>query len=327
MLKFRNRNEPYDPQSLGKELTRMKAFTLKFVVFVLVLTAAQVLGQESKAVSGAPKLLLPADSFDFGKVAEGTKVSHTFKIKNEGAGELVIKNVSPACGCTASDFTRQIAPGAEGVVQLTVNTAGMSGKTERYADVITNDPKAPFQKLWLRMTVEKAVATAAAETKKPTVLDFTMKSIDGKDTPLSSYKGKVIMIVNVASKCGYTPQYEGLQAIYAKYKDQGLVILGIPANNFMGQEPGTDEEIKTFCQTKYNVSFPMFSKVSVKGSDIHPLYQYLTSKETNPEFAGDITWNFNKFLVDRDGKVIARFSTKEKPESEVITQKIEQALK
>lgn len=306
----------------------MKAFTLKFAVFVLMMTAAQVYGQENKAASGQPKLILAADSFDFGKVAEGTKISHTFKLKNEGAGELVIKNVSPACGCTASDFTRQIAPGGEGEVQLTVNTVGMSGKTERYADVISNDPQAPFQKLWLRMTVEKAAtATAAVETKKPSVLDFSLKSIDGKDTPLSNYKGKVIMIVNVASKCGYTPQYEGLQAIYSKYKDQGLVILGFPANNFLGQEPGTDEEIKTFCQTKYNVSFPMFSKISVKGSDIHPLYQYLTSKETNPEFAGDITWNFNKFLVDRDGKVIARFSTKEKPESEAITQRIEQALK
>jgi glutathione peroxidase len=162
---------------------------------------------------------------------------------------------------------------------------------------------------------------------KASVLDFTMKSIDGKETPLANFKGNVLLIVNVASKCGYTPQYEGLQAIYSKYKDQGFVVLGFPANNFLGQEPGTDEEIKTFCTLKYNVTFPMFSKISVKGENIHPLYRFLTSKETNPELSGDISWNFNKFLVNRDGKVIARFGTKEKPESEKVLQAIEQALK
>ncbi len=157
--------------------------------------------------------------------------------------------------------------------------------------------------------------------------EFSVKNIDGQEVKLSTYKGKVALVVNVASKCGYTPQYDGLQAIYTKYKDQGLVILGFPANNFMGQEPGTNEEIKTFCQTKFNVSFPLFAKISVKGDDMHPLYQFLTSKETNPEFAGNITWNFNKFLVDQNGKVIARFDTKEKPEGEKITQAIEAALK
>lgn len=159
------------------------------------------------------------------------------------------------------------------------------------------------------------------------VLEFTARNIDGQDVKLDTYKGKVLLITNVASKCGYTPQYEGLQAIYTRYKDRGLVVLGFPANNFLGQEPGTNEEIKTFCQLKYNVTFPMFSKISVKGNDIHPLYKFLTSKETNPEFAGDITWNFNKFLVDRSGKVIARFATKEKPEGELIVQAIEKALK
>ena len=157
--------------------------------------------------------------------------------------------------------------------------------------------------------------------------EFSVKNIDGQEVKLSTYKGKVALVVNVASKCGYTPQYDGLQAIYTKYKDQGLVILGFPANNFMGQEPGTNEEIKTFCQTKFNVSFPLFAKISVKGDDMHPLYQFLTSKETNPEFAGNITWNFNKFLVDQNGKIIARFDTKEKPEGEKITQAIEAALK
>ena len=159
------------------------------------------------------------------------------------------------------------------------------------------------------------------------VLDFTVKDIDGKDVKLESYKGKVLLITNVASKCGYTPQYDGLQAIYSKYQGQGFAVLGFPANNFLGQEPGTNEEIKTFCKTKYNVTFPMFSKISVKGADIHPLYQFLTSKETDPQFGGDITWNFNKFLVDRSGKLIARFETKEKPESEKIVQAIENALK
>lgn len=164
-------------------------------------------------------------------------------------------------------------------------------------------------------------------TMAKSIHEFSVKNIDGQDVKLSAYKGQVALLVNVASKCGYTPQYDGLQAIYTKYKDQGLVILGFPANNFMGQEPGTNEEIKTFCQTKYNVSFPLFAKISVKGDDIHPLYQFLTSKETDPEFAGNITWNFNKFLVDQNGKIIARFDTKEKPEGEKITQAIEAALK
>src|SRR6185295_8406742 len=144
------------------------------------------------------------------------------------------------------------------------------------------------------------------------VHEFTLKSIDGKTTPLANYKGKVVMIVNVASRCGYTPQYTQLEAVYAKYKDQGLVILGFPANNFMGQEPGTDEEIKTFCSTKYNVTFPLFSKISVKGDDKAPLYQFLTDKTANPTTGGEIGWNFTKFLVDRDGKVIQRFDTKTK---------------
>jgi glutathione peroxidase len=159
------------------------------------------------------------------------------------------------------------------------------------------------------------------------VLDFTMKSIDGDDVKLDSYGGKVLLLVNVASKCGYTPQYRGLESVYKKYKDQGLVVLGFPANNFFWQEPGTNEEIKTFCTTKYNVTFPMFAKISVKGDKIHPLYKFLTSKQTNPEFGGTISWNFNKFLVDRAGKVVARFSSKDEPESEKVVQAIEQALK
>ena len=192
-----------------------------------------------------------------------------------------------------------------------------------------------MKKLLLGLSIVVISSILLAKNFSPTsspimtksIHEFSVKNIDGQEVKLSTYKGKVALVVNVASKCGYTPQYDGLQAIYTKYKDQGLVILGFPANNFMGQEPGTNEEIKTFCQTKFNVSFPLFAKISVKGDDIHPLYQFLTSKETDPEFAGNITWNFNKFLVDQNGKVIARFDTKEKPEGEKITQAIEAALK
>jgi glutathione peroxidase len=176
------------------------------------------------------------------------------------------------------------------------------------------------------LTWDGSAATDEKMTEK-SVLDFTMKNIDGEDVKLSSYGGKVLLLVNVASKCGYTPQYKGLESIYEKYKEQGLVIMGFPANNFFWQEPGTDEEIKTFCSTKYNVTFPMFAKISVKGGKIHPLYRFLTSKETNPEFSGSISWNFNKFLVDRSGKVVARFGSKDEPEGPKVIQAIEQALK
>ena len=159
------------------------------------------------------------------------------------------------------------------------------------------------------------------------VLEFTLSSIDGQPAPLSAYKGKVVMVVNVASKCGFTPQYKALEAVYEKYKDQGFVILGFPANNFMGQEPGSNEEIKTFCSRNYNVTFPMYSKLSVKGDDKAPLYQFLTDKATNPNFGGEIRWNFTKFLVDRKGNVIARFEPPVTPDSDKVTEAIEQALK
>ncbi len=158
------------------------------------------------------------------------------------------------------------------------------------------------------------------------IYEFTMKDIDGNDVRLDTYRGKVVMIVNVASKCGYTPQYEGLENIYKKYKDRGFVVLGFPANNFLGQEPGSDADIKDFCRLTYGVSFPMFSKISVTGSDQHPLYTLLTSKRSDPEFGGDIKWNFNKFLLDRNGKVVARFATKELPESETVAAAIEKQL-
>ncbi len=150
------------------------------------------------------------------------------------------------------------------------------------------------------------------------VYSFTLNSIDGKPAPLADYKGKVVLIVNVASQCGYTPQYSALESIYEKYKDQGFVILGFPANNFGAQEPGTNEEIKTFCTRKYSVTFPMYAKISVKGSDQAPLYAYLT-KETGAGIAGDIKWNFTKFLVDRDGKVVQRFESAVTPDSKEVT--------
>ena len=158
------------------------------------------------------------------------------------------------------------------------------------------------------------------------VYDFTLPSIDGQDAPLSQFKGKVLLLVNVASKCGYTPQYAGLESLYEKYKDQGLVVIGFPANNFGAQEPGTDAEIKTFCSTKYSVTFPLFSKVSVKGDDTTPLYQFLTQK-ANPSVAGEIKWNFTKFLIDRKGKVVARFEPKVTPDSPEVVEAIEKLLK
>ena len=153
------------------------------------------------------------------------------------------------------------------------------------------------------------------------IYEFTMKSIDGKDVSLGDYKGHVVMVVNVASRCGFTPQYTGLEALYRKYKDKGFVIVGVPANNFGGQEPGTNEEIKQFCTRKYDVTFPMLSKVSVKGDDMTPLFQYLTSAN-----GGDVKWNFTKFLIGKDGKVAARFEPKVTPESAEVASAIEQAL-
>jgi glutathione peroxidase len=166
-----------------------------------------------------------------------------------------------------------------------------------------------------------------AELKNKSILDFKMTDIDGNDVKLKKYKGNVLLVVNTASKCGYTPQYEGLQATFDKYKSQKFFVLGFPANNFGGQEPGTEAEIKEFCTTKYKVTFPMFAKISVKGDDQDPLYKFLTSKDTNPNFAGDITWNFNKFLIDKKGNVVARFSSKDKPDGEAVTAAIEKYLK
>jgi glutathione peroxidase len=158
------------------------------------------------------------------------------------------------------------------------------------------------------------------------IYDFTLNSIDGQPAPLGAYKGKVVLLVNVASRCGFTPQYTALEAVYEKYKDRGFVIVGIPANNFGSQEPGTNQEIKTFCQTKYSVTFPMMSKVSVKGDDKIPLYQFLTDKSANSQTGGEIQWNFTKFLVGPDGRVVARFEPAVTPDSPEVTAAIEKAL-
>src|SRR5258708_7666017 len=158
------------------------------------------------------------------------------------------------------------------------------------------------------------------------VFDYTLNTIDGQPAPLSAYKGKVVMLVNVASRCGFTPQYTALESIYEKYKERGFVIIGIPANNFGAQEPGTNQEIKTFCQSKYSVTFPMMSKVSVKGNDKTPLYQYLTDKSVNPKTGGDIQWNFTKFPVGPDGQIITRFEPAVTPHSPEVIAAIESAL-
>lgn len=158
------------------------------------------------------------------------------------------------------------------------------------------------------------------------IYTFTLNSIDGKPAPLADYRGKVILVVNVASQCGYTPQYSALEAIYEKYKDQGFVILGFPANNFGAQEPGTNEEIKAFCTRKYSVTFPIYSKISVKEPVQAPLYTYLT-KDTGPGIRGDIKWNFTKFLVDRNGNVVQRFEPAVTPDSKEMVSAIEKQLK
>jgi glutathione peroxidase len=205
------------------------------------------------------------------------------------------------------DFQR--VPGAE-----TGNIAGgttMSGKNRNFRGYL----------LGVAILLMSATLLAAGS-----IYDFTLNSIDGKPMPLANFKGKVILVVNVASRCGFTPQYSALEAIYEKYKDQGFVILGFPANNFGHQEPGTNAEIKKFCSAKYNVSFPMYAKISVKGDDQAPLYKYLT-ESANPAYAGEIKWNFTKFLVDRDGHLIQRFEPDTTPDSPQVTSAIEQALK
>lgn len=166
-----------------------------------------------------------------------------------------------------------------------------------------------------------------APMEVPAVLDFEVPAlVGGEPVDLAQYHGRVVLIVNTASQCGLTPQYEQLQALHEQYAGDGLAILGFPANNFGSQEPGSDEEIAAFCEQNFGVGFPMFAKLSVKGDDQAPLYTFLTSEETNPGFAGEITWNFEKFLVGRDGQVVARFAPRTRPDAEEVVAAIQAEL-
>jgi glutathione peroxidase len=167
------------------------------------------------------------------------------------------------------------------------------------------------------------VSLSRAEEVPVSVHSFSMKANDGKVTSLADYKGKVLLIVNTASRCGFTPQYKGLEELYQRYRDMGFVVLAFPANDFMGQEPGTDQEIKNFCELKYNITFPLFARSSVKGAEISPLFRYLTE---GSNFPGPVTWNFNKFLVDRNGQVAARFDSRVTPLSEELELAIKKEL-
>jgi glutathione peroxidase len=164
------------------------------------------------------------------------------------------------------------------------------------------------------------------QSRMTTLYDFTATSIDGTDTTLRSYAGKTLLVVNVASQCGLTPQYDGLQKLYEQYRGRGLEVLGFPCNQFGAQEPGTETQIKTFCETRFGVTFPLFAKLEVNGADRHPLYAFLTAQPTQPDGPGDIQWNFAKFLIDKSGRVVARFSPTVAPAAPELIQAIEQTL-
>lgn len=167
--------------------------------------------------------------------------------------------------------------------------------------------------------------TLAKDVQMKTIYDIKVKTINGEETTLEQYKGNVMLIVNVASKCGYTPQYDGLETLYKKYKDEGLVVLGFPCNQFGSQEPGSEAEIQNFCRVNFGVTFPMFSKINVNGEETHPLYQYLKSEQPGILGTEAIKWNFTKFLVDKKGNVVKRFGSSTKPKE--LEEKIEALLK
>jgi len=171
-----------------------------------------------------------------------------------------------------------------------------------------------------------AAGVGGAPAEASSIYDFEVQDIEGRTVSLERYRGNVLLIVNVASRCGFTPQYKGLEALYKEYGGRGLVVLGFPSNDFFGQEPGSNEQIKQFCTLNWGVSFPLFAKIHVKGRKAHPLYRFLTDRRTNPRFAGRITWNFNKFLVGRDGAILARFRSQDEPESEAVRRAVEEAL-
>ncbi len=182
--------------------------------------------------------------------------------------------------------------------------------------------------IWLiRALFLLAMIGGITMTDAKTISDFSAERIDGSAESLNKYAGKVLLVVNTASKCGFTKQYDGLQKLWEQYQDQGLVVLGFPANNFMRQEPGENDEIESFCKLNFGVDFPLFAKISVRGKNIHPLFEWLTSKKENPEFAGKVSWNFNKFLISRDGRLINRFDSRTEPLSDQLVKAIEAALK
>ena len=175
--------------------------------------------------------------------------------------------------------------------------------------------------LFTSVLVSQPKEQTLVDTKS--IYDFTMKTIDGKEKSLADYRGEVLLVVNVASQCGYTPQYKDLEEVFEKYKGKGFRILAFPANNFGEQEPGSDQEIKTFCQTNYSVTFDLFSKISVKGDDQHPLYSYITKESP---FPGDVKWNFQKYLVDKNGNIVAMFPSRVKPTDKAFIEKVESLL-
>lgn len=172
-----------------------------------------------------------------------------------------------------------------------------------------------------------ATAEKKAGQQVPDALNFTMKTLDGEDVSLQKYQGKVVLLVNVASECGLTPQYKQLQQLHEKYAEQGLAVVGVPCNQFGAQEPGSAAEIRDFCSQEYGVTFDMLAKVDVNGDGASDLYRYLTQLETKPTGAGEISWNFEKFLIDRQGNVVARYAPRTKPDSPEVVAAIEEALK
>jgi len=265
----------------------------------------------------------------------GTPDGKTLYVADHGENKTFVYKINP--DGTLSDKKLFAPQGSDG---MTIDRYGNIYLTGRAVTVYAPDgtliqtievPQTPSNVCFggkdhqtLFITARTALYAVSGESK---LYSFTLDDIDGKPVALSQYRGKVLLLVNVASQCGYTKQYAGLQTLYEKYKDQGLVILGFPANNFGGQEPGTNAQIKTFCTTQYHVSFPMFAKISVAGRDIHPLYQYLTSPQENGEFGKPIGWNFTKYLIGKDGRTLARYPSEVDPSSPELLKAVQEALK
>jgi glutathione peroxidase len=261
------------------------------------------------------------------------------EVKTMTNPKTLIRRVAPLCalaaGIVAAGCATQIAPAqaipvkAAGKTAPKAKSARSAAKTtakKRVAQKARVKTKVAARPA-MKKVVAPVVAQAAPKKEAPPVLKFTMKNLQGRDVDLSRYAGKVVMVVNTASKCGHTPQYAGLQKLHEQYGGKGLAILGFPANDFGQQEPGSDSEISLFCEANFGVKFDMFSKVPVTGENKAPLFKYLTSPETNPQSPGEIGWNFEKFLIGRDGTILARFKSGVKPESEEIKNAVEAALK